>query len=163
MRNAFRWTVLPLVALAAACGAGKKHTGTPPADAAGAGHAAGNDSASGMQRMPGMQGQQSDAGAAVMQAQMRAMHGASADSLARMLPVHRRMAASMIAEMNRQMRQTNMQPDAVWTATVDSLRQDLVRMPEMGASELRSFMPAHQARMARLVDMHRRMMGGMKM
>jgi hypothetical protein len=51
-----------------------------------------------------------------------------------------------------------MMPDAQWNATADSLRQDLTRMPEMSAQELEAAMPAHNARMQRLMDMHRAMM-----
>jgi hypothetical protein len=98
-----------------------------------------------------------------MQAHMRAMHGAGGDSLTAMLPTHRQMAANMIAQMNREMRDMNMTADAAWTATVDSLRQDLVRMPEMGPPELQSFMSAHQARLERLMQMHASMMESMKM
>ena len=34
-------------------------------------------------------------------------------------------------------------------------------MPEMSAAELEGFMPAHQQRMVRLMEMHQRMMRGM--
>ena len=116
--------------------------------------------------MPGMQGMSGTQGGGMMeemQAHMRSMQGAGGDSLRAMLPVHRQMAANMIAQMNREMRDMNMAADGGWTATVDSLRQDLIRMPEMGAPELQSFMAAHRARLARLMQMHGAMMGGMKM
>ena len=80
-----------------------------------------------------------------------------------MLPMHRQMAANMIAQMNREMVDMNMAADAGWTATVDSLRQDLVRMPEMRGAELRSLMPGHQARLERLMQMHQTLWKGMKM
>jgi hypothetical protein len=98
-----------------------------------------------------------------MQAHLQGMHGASGDSLRAMLPAHRQMTANMLASMGREMREMDMKGDAAWEATADSLRQDLVRMPEMGAAELKGFMPAHQARLERLMEMHRRMSGGMKM
>jgi hypothetical protein len=147
--------ILPLVL--AACGgrdAAKEEPAVPPPAAP-----TSQDAASGMKGMPGMQGAGSGT-MSRMQADMRSMQGAGGDSLKAMLPVHRQMAANMIAEMNREMRDMNMGADAAWTATVDSLRQDLVRMPEMGASELQSFMPAHQARLERLMEMHRAMSPG---
>jgi hypothetical protein len=61
------------------------------------------------------------------------------------------------------MEQMNRPADEAWTATVDSLREDLSRMPEMGAQELRDWMPRHRARMTRLMEMHRAMMGNMPM
>ncbi|MBW3631273.1 MAG: hypothetical protein KY464_18570, partial [Gemmatimonadetes bacterium] len=93
---------------------------------------------------------------------MQMMHGMSPDSMRAVMPQHRQMAANMLAQMNRDMQQMNMPGDASWTATVDSLRQDLTRLPEMGAQELGAFMPAHHARMTRLRDMHRTMMAGMQ-
>ena len=65
--------------------------------------------------------------------------------------------------MNRDMGQMNMQADASWTATADSVRQGVTGMPEMDAAERQTLMPQHEARLNRLMDMHRSMMVGMKM
>lgn len=157
-----RYAPLLLVALAAgACGrsdgaddtnAGEQEARTPaPAGLPG------------KDGMAGMQGMQSGGMVEQMRAHMAMMHGAGGDSLRAMLPMHRQTAANMIAQMNREMGEMNMAADAGWTATGDSLRQDLVRMPEMGAAELQSFMAAHQARLERLMQMHGSMMAGMKM
>lgn len=97
-----------------------------------------------------------------MQAHMRMMDGAGADSMKAMLPMHRQMVANMISQFDRDMRSMNMKSDAAWQATIDSVRQDNLRLPEMSAADLRSFMPAHGARVMRLMDMHRAMMGNMK-
>lgn len=115
----------------------------------------------GMQGMEGMGG--SGGMMEEMQAHMRMMDGASADSMRAMLPMHRQMVANMISQFDREMRQMNMKADAAWQATIDSLRQDNIRMPEMSANELRTFMPEHRTRVMRLMDMHRSMMGNMKM
>ncbi len=88
------------------------------------------------------------------------MQGAGADSVKAMLPMHRRMVANMLAQMTGEMRGMHMPADARWTATVDSLRQDLVHMPEMSGAELKAMMPAHMGRVTRLMDTHRTMMGG---
>ncbi|HEX8242498.1 MAG TPA: hypothetical protein VF541_03360 [Longimicrobium sp.] len=110
----------------------------------------------GMQGMGGMEAQRM---MEQMRTHLQAMSGAGGDSLKAMLPTHRQMAANMLAEMNREMRQMNMPADPAWTTTVDSLRQDLVRMPEMSPAELQGAMPAHEARIERLMQMHRGMMG----
>lgn len=86
---------------------------------------------------------------------MQAMHGAGGDSLRAMLPPHRRIAANLLAEMNREMRRMRMVADPAWTATVDSVRQDLMRLPEMGAAEMQSAMP--EARLTWLMGMHQAM------
>ena len=97
-----------------------------------------------------------------MMAHMQRMRGTRADSMQAMLPMHRQMAANMLAQMNREMRDMNMTADARWNATVDSLRTDLTRMPEMSGSELEAMMAGHQDRMMRLMDMHRTMMAEMR-
>lgn len=116
-----------------------------------------------MPGMAGMGGMQDDSMMEQMQSHMAAMMGADADRTAAMMPQHRQMAANMLAQMNREMRQMNMAGDEAWTATVDSLRQDLTRMPELSPEEMATFLPAHHARMSRLMEMHRAMMGDMPM
>lgn len=113
--------------------------------------------------MEGMEGMQGGGMMEQMQAHMRMMEGAGGDSLMATMPMHRRMTANMIAQMNREMRDMNMTADAEWDETVDSLRQDLVRMPEMTAAELEVLMPEHRERVTRLMEMHRGMMGSMRM
>lgn len=112
--------------------------------------------------MGGMQGMGSDAMMDQTQAHMRMMVGVSADSMRALTPMHRQMVANLISQMNREMRDMNMTGDAAWTATMDSVRQDLVRQPDMGAAELRDFFPAHRTRVMRLVDSHRAMMQNMR-
>ena len=120
---------------------------------------------SGMEGMEGMEGMDADGGDMMdrMMAHMRMMEGMSGDSMQSMLRTHRQMAANMIASMNREMGDMDMPADEAWTATVDSLRNDLVVMPDMDAAELDALMPAHHRRMMRLMEMHREMMEGMGM
>jgi hypothetical protein len=150
---------LCLAAGLSACG------GNDEADTAGADSAAIADSATPMAGMPGMPGMAASdtTAAAQMEAHMQAMESANADSLPTMLPEHRQAVANMIAHMNQEMRDMSMQADAGWTATVDSLRQDLRRMPEMGGAELKAMMPQHHARVSRLAELHRSMMAQMGM
>lgn len=96
-----------------------------------------------------------------MAAHMEMMASMSGDSLAAMLQTHRQRVANMIARMNREMREMDMPGDEAWTATVDSLRSDLVAMPEMQPGELEALMPEHRRRAMRLMEMHREMMAGM--
>lgn len=157
-----------LFAALAACGGAEEEmpeatVGAEPAAAP----AAGMQGMEGMQMdggMKGMAGMQMDGGMmAQMQSHMQRMEGASSDSAMAMMPMHRQMTANMIAQMNREMRDMNMAADAEWTETVDALRQDLKRMPELTAAELRALMPEHRARLMRLMDLHRTMMAGMAM
>jgi hypothetical protein len=112
--------------------------------------------------MAGMRGMMMDTAMMdSMQAHMRMMDTMTADQVKAMLPMRRQMAANMLSQMNADMRSMNMTPDQAWNATADSLRQDLARMPDMSAQELKAMMPAHRARMTRLMQMHRNMMARM--
>ena len=113
--------------------------------------------------MPGMGMGASGAMMGEMAAHMARMEGMRGDSLMARLPTHRQMAANMIAQMNREMREMDMDGDAAWNAAVDSLRDDLVRMPDMDSAELQAMMPEHRARMTRLMEMHRAMVEDMGM
>jgi hypothetical protein len=135
----------------AACGAEQERSAADPAES-------GAEPTEGMEGMGGRGGMMEQ-----MMTHMQMMDGAGADSLHAMMPMHRQMAANMIARMNREMRDMNMTADAAWNATVDSLRQDLTRMPELTGSELEAIMPGHRARMMRLMEMHRTMMSEMQM
>lgn len=95
---------------------------------------------------------------AELAAHLRMMHGASGDSLRALVPTHRQMAANMLARMNREMSEMNMGADAGWTATADSVRQDLTQMPELSTEELTTTLPGHEARLTRLGQMHQSMM-----
>ena len=160
MKQLLHGSILALAMVTfAACGGGEKaqqrdaqlqSTAAPVADRAG----------QAMQGMGGMQGMD-DGMMAQMQSHMRAMQSLSADSLGKLLPEHRQMAANMLARMNQQMR--GMQGGPEWDEAVNAVRQDLTRMPEMSAEELKAYLPQHQEHVNRLMEMHRSMMGHMQM
>jgi hypothetical protein len=115
--------------------------------------------------MAGMPGMAPAAGAGMMdsmETHMRTMTSASGDQLKAMVPAHRQMVANMVSRMNQEMRSMNMPATSAWTATMDSVRQDLIHLPDMNARDLASSMPAHHARITRLLQMHRDMMAKMK-
>lgn len=114
---------------------------------------------SGMKGMPGMMDSSMTGMSSEMHTHMMAMTGAAADSMKRMVPMHRQLVANMIAKMNGEMRDMKMASNTEWSATVDSLRKDLVRLRELGNTELTAMMPAHMARVTRLSEMHQQMMG----
>jgi hypothetical protein len=133
----------------AGCGEGGEDPGADPPDT--------QESAGGM---PGMEGAPGSGMMGEMMAHMESVEGISMDSMRVMLPLHRQRVANMLAQMNREMSDMNMATDAQWDATVDSIRADLTTMPEMSAEELQALMPSHRARVMRLLEMHRSMMGG---
>ena len=93
-----------------------------------------------------------------MRTHIRMMQSATPEQMKSMLPSHRQTVANMLSRMNAEMRSMNMPSDPAWNATVDSIRQDLIRMPDMSGKELKAMMPAHEARVMRLLDMHERML-----
>lgn len=157
--NIIRIVPVVLAVALAACGTDKSNQA-----ATGGAASQADTSMDGMQGMGSMGGMMGN-DMKNMESHMQQMMGAGADSMQAMLPMHRQMTANMLAEMNKQMRDMKMPPerDTAWSAAVDSIRQDLVRMPEMDGKELRSFMPAHRERMMRLMEMHQGMMKNMKM
>lgn len=76
--------------------------------------------------------------------------------------MHRQMVANTISQMNQEMRAMNMPANAAWSATVDSVRQDLIRMPDMSSRDLAARLPEHHTRVTRLLQMHRDMVAKMK-
>ena len=163
MRGFVRGTALAAaLAVLAACGGAE-----PEVDTAAAAESAGAEG--GMQGMEGMQGmgggESSDQGgiASQLQGHMQMMQGAGGEQLRAMVPEHRQMVANMIAQFNREMRDMNMSSNPEWNDTVAALRDDLVRLPEMTADELQAFLPEHQERINRLIEMHRGMMSNMQM
>jgi hypothetical protein len=157
---------LAFTVVAAACSRGADRAGaaadsataaTARSDSASAAGGMKGDTMAGMAGMSGMGGMMGGM-TPEMHAHMQMMRGASADSMKAMLPMHRQMVANMLAQMNGEMRQMNMAADPAWTATVDSLRQDLTRMPELSGAELSAMMPAHVGRVTRLAAMHQAMM-----
>ena len=153
-----------------ACTSNDARRSSPASDTAAASASAGSlegatrkDSAGGMAGMQGMAGGMIDVGMMdSMQTHMRMMDTVRADRLKAMLPMHRQMTANMLSKMSADMRSMNMPADAAWSATADSLRQDLAHMPDMSAAELKAMMPAHNVRMTRLMQMHRDMASKMK-
>lgn len=161
MKRALRGTTMAAVlALLAACGGsedapevvGDTEVAAEPAVAP----------AGGMEGMQ-MESMQQGGVPPQLQAHMQMMQGASGEQLAAMVPEHRQLVANMIAQMNREMRDMNMSDNTEWNETVQALRNDLVRLPEMTPEELKGFLPEHQARIEKLAEMHRGMMGNMQM
>ena len=94
-----------------------------------------------------------------MEVRMRLMDTASAATMAARKPRYHQMADSMLSRMNEEVRRMNIATDSIWSATVDSVRQDLSRMRAMAGSDMKAMMPAHLERMRFLIQMHRTMTG----
>jgi hypothetical protein len=111
--------------------------------------------------MAGMSSMMGSAAMDSMQAHMRMMTSMTADQMAATFPTHRQMVANMLSQMAAEMRSMNTPADAAWTATIDSVRQDLIRLPVMTKAELKQAMPAHLARVSRVMQIQKDMMAKM--
>jgi hypothetical protein len=94
-----------------------------------------------------------------MRTHMQYMSGVAADSLMGVMPMHRQMMGQMLEGMDPGTMPMGARSDSVWNATLDSVRNDVTRMERMSAAELREIMPAHRARVERLMSMHDSVMG----
>lgn len=132
------------------------------------------DSTAGVMHQPGsLQGFRADTGAGAVgmasasqmqvavEANMRAMMGASGGQLQAMVPEHRQLVTSMIGQMNHEMGSVHTTSSAAWIATRDSVNADLMRFPSMRDADLQAMLPGHGARLHGLMQMHAGMMGGM--
>ena len=152
MEMELRYGLALLLTVLAACGSGERKNAEQP------------DSAEGqvigeMGGMGSMGSMESRGMMREMRAHMRGMMGARADSLHRLMPMHRQMTANMLQQMDTEMRGMQMAGDTSWTALADSVRQDLTQLPGVGDAELREFMERHRGRVERLMLRHEQMMG----
>lgn len=119
----------------------------------------------GMQGMRGMAGMQAMMGTAMMdsmQAHARMMAKMSPDEMAAMVPMHRQMVTNILNQMTSSMRSANVEPSASWTATTDSVRHDLARLPDLTKSQLKDSIPSQCARVSRAIGMYKEMMATKK-
>ena len=167
MKTSLRCSIVAALATTVAVsGCGKSRDRVSAADSAAASREVHGDTAGGMANMPGMSGTTGMTGMMSagmmdsMDVHMRMMDTMTGAQMKAMMPAHRQMVANMLAQMNSEMRGMKMTPEARWTALIDSVRQDLVRMPELTPQQCKAMMPAHHDRITLLMRLHRGMMEG---
>jgi len=118
------------------------------------------DSAATGMAMHGMPARSIGSGAMMeaMRAHLQTMQVMSADSVRAGLPMHRQMTDTLMAQMKMDMSDMKLLADPKWSALMDSVRNDVSRMPEMNSADLAKAVPAHHARLIRLMEMHQNMM-----
>jgi hypothetical protein len=121
----------------------------------------------GMDNMPGMtgmpvMGMRSDSLMPMMRAHLDSLAAISPQFAAGMLSMHEAIASPMLDAMGADMTAMGMQPDPVWTALTDSIKQDLADLPAVSGRALDARLKAHTGRMRRLMAMHESMMQRMK-
>ena len=89
-----------------------------------------------------------------MHSAMHHMSSMPPERMAAMLPMHRQMVQAMLSQMGGDTAQMTATAADAWTATADSVRADLARLPQMTPAQLKRAMPSHEARVMRLMKMH---------
>ncbi len=111
-----------------------------------------------MGNMGGMAGMTNAGGWNSMETSLGAMDNMSAAQLEAAFPANRQAAGEMLSRMGADVQGMHMSPSASWSATTDSIRQDLSHMAGLTGAQMKAAMPAYHGRMTRLMDMHRQMM-----
>lgn len=162
MENVLRAAGVAALMLAiAACGSGETHDANPE-PGTDAEQPSGEMERMGDMGMDGMDMMGGDM-METMRTHMDSMASMDGERMRAMVDRHRQMVANLMARFNGEMSEMGMPGDTAWSALMDSLRADLIAMPDMGAEELQTMMPEHRARVMRLMGMHESMMSEMRM
>ena len=92
-----------------------------------------------------------------MRSNLGVMEASPGSDIAGMVPAHRQRLEALLSQMATDV---GTRRTAAWTATRDSLRQDLARMQGLGAAQLQSMMDGHARRIRRMMEMHGEITGG---
>ena len=90
---------------------------------------------------------------AAMEVELKALDTAKAPTIQAQLPQHIVAASRLVKHLDDEMQREGKATVPEWRAIVDSVRQDLVRMPEMSVSEIMTYMPSHHARLEQLMKL----------
>ena len=132
---------LLLVGLVTGCGGGEEPAGEAAADSAATG---------GVEQAVGAAANAAaTARIAEMRTHLNVMTAAGGDEMVPMIPQHQQMVATLLTELS-----ASAPNNPGFTATADSIRQDLSRMSNMPANELDQLMDPHAERINRLMQMY---------
>jgi len=84
-------------------------------------------------------------------ADIDSMSSAGGDAQRRMLPAHEALLSEFLTRNDAKMRAMHEQIDPDWLTVIDSVRNDLARMPNMSSAQLHAFFPEHARRVMRIV------------
>jgi len=84
-------------------------------------------------------------------ADLDSMSSASGDAQRHMLPAHEQLVSEFLTRNDAKMRAMHVKIDPDWLTVIDSVRNDLARMPNMSSKQLHAFFPEHARRVMRIV------------
>lgn len=79
------------------------------------------------------------------------MSAANGDAQRHMLPAHEELVSEFLTRNDAKMRAMHVKIDPDWLTVIDSVRNDLARMPNMSSTQLHAFFPEHARRVMRIV------------
>lgn len=79
------------------------------------------------------------------------MSSANGDAQRHMLPAHEQLVSEFLTRNDAKMRAMHVKIDPDWLSVIDSVRNDLARMPNMSSAQLHTFFPEHAHRVMRIV------------
>lgn len=83
--------------------------------------------------------------------ELDSMSAANGDAQRHMLPAHEQMVSEFLTRNDAKMRAMHVKIDPDWLTVIDSVRNDLARMPNMSSEQLHAFFPEHARRVMRIV------------
>lgn len=84
-------------------------------------------------------------------ANVNKISAASAADQKRLLPAHISAVNDMLDRFETKVRAMHVKVDPDWVAVIDSVKNDVVRMPNMTTEQLHEFLPEHDLRVMRIV------------
>lgn len=84
-------------------------------------------------------------------ADLDSMSSATGDAQRHMLPAHEELVSEFLTRNDAKMRAMHVKIDPDWLSIIDSVRNDLARMPNMSSAQLHAFFPEHARRVMRIV------------
>ena len=79
------------------------------------------------------------------------MSAADGDAQRHMLSAHEELVSEFLTRNDAKMRAMHVKIDPDWLTVIDSVRNDLARMPNMSSTQLHAFFPEHARRVMRIV------------
>ena len=84
-------------------------------------------------------------------ADLDSMSSANGDAQRHMLADHEALVSAFLTRNDAKMRAMHAKIDPAWLTIIDSVRNDLARMPNMSSEQLHAFFPEHARRVMRIV------------
>ena len=88
-----------------------------------------------------------------MEIELKALDTAKVATIQAQLPEHVSAATRLVNRLDDDMLHMNKADVPEWRTLVDSLRRDLIRLPQLTTSDLPSYMTQHRARLTRLMEL----------